>query len=141
MYGWQYRCVVRSPSYRRLVSTMAKSSAYVLPYEPNTTSSPVVSHVDPAKLFATTPGSKLKVGTTRIFYDTPPNKVTAVVSLGDKFASQSANERRESVRKAIGSAVKQIKDLDGVDHLDVDAAADAQAAGQFLRPKDSRMQS
>lgn len=93
--------------------------------------------VDPVKLWSTAPtGSKpAKVGTTRVFYNTPPSQpgntdATAVVSLGEGFDKKTNDARRELVRKAIGSGIKQIRELgDGKKHVVVDAARDAHAAG------------
>ena len=110
---------------------------FVLPIDPTSqsASSPLPS-VNPVELWSTVPtGSKpAKVGTTRIFYNTPsqPGKAdaTAVVSLGEGFAKKTGNAKRELVRKAIGSSIKQIKDLgDGEKYVVVDASKDAHAAG------------
>lgn len=117
------------------MSTVAKSSAYVLPHEPSVAAAVKVADIDPAKLWATTPGNESKVGSTRVFYNTPADKVTAIVSLGEKFTSKRPNEKRELVRKAVGSAVKQVKGIDGVGHVNIDAASDPHAAGQFIYPE------
>lgn len=106
------------------------SSAYVFPFD-HQTSSQVVEGVDPAKLWSFTPqGDKPpKAGTVRTFYNIPASAVTAVSSLGDKFASKSENAKREIVRKSVGSAVKELKALDGVKEVAIDASADPHAAG------------
>ncbi|TFY74906.1 hypothetical protein EWM64_g9107 [Hericium alpestre] len=108
------------------------SNIYVLPVTKG--SAPAVQGVDPAKLWAATPASsKTKVGTTRVFYDTPAGKegtnVTALVSLGDGFERKTGDARRELVRKAVGSGVKEVKGLgDGEKKIAIDASADAHAA-------------
>lgn len=121
------RALSQSHATRRAMSSMA---AYILPHDPNAPSAQVVADVDPAKLLSTTPGKETKVGTTRVFYNTPADKVTVLSSLGDKFASKTANEKRELVRRAVGSAVRQVKGLDGIDRVDIDTTADPHAAGQ-----------
>ncbi|KAI0302575.1 cytosol aminopeptidase family, catalytic domain-containing protein [Russula brevipes] len=96
----------------------------------------VLPSVDPLELWNTAPtGSKPpKVGTTRIFYNTPRAdqrdvSTTAVVSLGEGFDKKSDHARRELVRKAVGSGVKQVKELgDGTKDVVVDASTDAHAA-------------
>ncbi len=70
-----------------------------------------------------------KVGTTRIFYKTAPEELTALSSLGEGFENKNGNVKKELVRKAVGSAVKAIKDLDGVKTVKVDATHDAHASG------------
>jgi aminopeptidase len=97
----------------------------------------VLPSVNPVELWSTTPkGSKPpKVGTTRIFYNTPradhgSANATAVVSLGENFEKKTRNARRELVRKAVGSGVKQVKELgDEAKDIVVDASQDAHAAG------------
>jgi aminopeptidase len=126
----------RDPCLRTLTREM--STFVVLPIDPTSQpgSSPLTS-VDPVELWRTTPtGSKAaKVGTTRLFYNTPlcqPGKTdaTAVVSLGEGFDKKDDNARRELVRKAIGSSIKQIRELgDGKKDVVVEASKDAHAAG------------
>ena len=110
------------------------TSAYILPHQPGTTATatPTVSDVDKSELLSKLPKTEKppKAGDTRIFYDTPHSKITALVSLGDKFASKQSNERRELVRRAVGSAVKEIRDLDGVNRAEIDASTDPHAAGE-----------
>ena len=114
------------------------SRIFVLPIDP--TSKPgsgSLPSVDPIQLWSSAPtGSKpAKVGTTRLFYDTPPSQpgktdAIAVVSLGEGFDKKTDNARRELVRKAIGSSIKQIRELgDGKKSVVVDASRDAHAAG------------
>ncbi|EMD41206.1 hypothetical protein CERSUDRAFT_78882 [Gelatoporia subvermispora B] len=71
-------------------------------------------------------------GSARVFYGAPTDSdVLAVGSLGEGFAKKALNERRELVRKAVGAAVKQVRDLgEGVQGktVTVDAAADPHAA-------------
>ena len=117
------------------------TKAYVLPIDPTSQPTPasgVLPSVDPIELWNTAPkGSKPpKVGTTRIFYNTPRAdqgsvNATALVSLGDGFEGKTGDARRELVRKAVASGVKQVKDLgDGVKDIVVDASKDAHAAGK-----------
>ena len=113
------------------------TSAYVLPHQPGTTATvaPTVSGVDQSKLLSKLPKIEKppKVGDVKIFYDTPDCNVTALVSLGDKFASKQSNERRELVRRAVGSAVKEIRtNFDEISCAKIDASTDPQAAGGFL---------
>ncbi|THH09685.1 hypothetical protein EW146_g8613 [Bondarzewia mesenterica] len=105
----------RSPiSFRSMYST----AVFILPVDPKgQAGSQVVPNVDPLKLWSTTPaGSKApKTGSTRIFYNTPAGEqstnVTAVVSLGEGFDKKKGDARKEIVRKAVGSGVKQVKEL------------------------------
>jgi hypothetical protein len=131
---------LRDPCLRTLVREM--STFVVLPIDPTSQpgSSPLTS-VDPVELWRTAPtGSKAaKVGTTRLFYNSPLSSAggtdaTAVVSLGEGFDKKTDNARRELVRKAIGSSVKQIRELgDGKKDVIVDTSKDAHAAG-LLNP-------
>lgn len=124
------KCLLRaSCPYQILHRNM--SSAFVVPFDHQ--SSGNITGVDAAQLWATTPsGDKpSKVGTTRTFYNTPPSKVTTVSSLGESFALKKGDVRRELVRKAVGSAVKDLKSLDGVKDVTIDASADPQAAGRY----------
>ncbi len=115
------------------------TKVFVLPIDPAShPGSGILPSVDPVGLWNTAPtGSKPpKVGTTRIFYNTPratqgDTNSTAVVSLGEGFDKRSGHARRELVRKAVGSGVKQVKELgDGSKDIIVDASGDAHAAGQ-----------
>ncbi|KAF9528163.1 cytosol aminopeptidase family, catalytic domain-containing protein [Crepidotus variabilis] len=105
------------------------ASAYIFPYD-HKTSGKVAEEVDPAQLWSTTPqGDKPpKVGTTRTFYNTPTSKVTTVSSLGDGFAFKSGDQRREIIRKAVGSAVRDLRNLEGLKTVAIDASADPHAA-------------
>ncbi|KAI0256218.1 cytosol aminopeptidase family, catalytic domain-containing protein [Lactifluus subvellereus] len=113
------------------------SKVFVLPLDPTSQpGSSVLPSVDAAQLWSTAPtGTKpAKVGTTRIFYNTPladPGDInaTAVVSLGEGFNGKTRDARRELVRKAVGSGVKHAKELgDGAKQIIVDASPDAHAA-------------
>lgn len=126
-------------SFTRATIKAMSTKVFVLPIDP--TSQPgsgVLPSVDPVELWNTAPtGSKPpKVGTTRIFYNTPRAdqgsiNATAVVSLGEGFDRKTDDARRELVRKAVGSSVKQIKELgDGQKDIVVDASTDAHAAGR-----------
>ncbi|PCH33010.1 hypothetical protein WOLCODRAFT_147118 [Wolfiporia cocos MD-104 SS10] len=110
------------------------SSIYILPVDPKAPANASVPNIDAARLWAAAPvGAKpAKVGTTRVFYATPDaQNITALTSLGNDFGTKTGDERREIVRKAIGSAVKQVKGLgEGVEgqKVVVDASADSHAA-------------
>jgi len=112
------------------------TSAYILPHQPGATATatPTVSGVDQLKLLSKLPKTEKppKVGDTKVFYDTPEGKVTTLVSLGDKFASKKSNERRELVRRAVGSAVKEVRNLEGVNRAEIDASTDPHAAGKIF---------
>ncbi|EJF56123.1 leucine aminopeptidase [Dichomitus squalens LYAD-421 SS1] len=107
------------------------SSVYVLlidPSAPTATAAPV----DAAKLWHTTPAANAskpsKTGTTHLFFG---NNITAVSSFGDKFAQKRGDERREVIRKTVGSAIKKVRELgDSVEgsKVFVDASADPHAA-------------
>lgn len=115
-----------------LFRTMA-TSAYIVPFDPKSSSSPSqVLPVDAAGLWVTAAvGEKVpKVGTNRIFYNIPAGKITALSSLGDGFAKKTGDARRELVRKSVGSAVKELKALDGLKNVEIDASADPHAAGK-----------
>ncbi|KAF8673874.1 hypothetical protein AX14_005311, partial [Amanita brunnescens Koide BX004] len=108
------------------------SSAYLFPYNPDTQAVTQVNvpGVDVNALWASTPAgeSAPKVGTTRIFFNTPLSKVTALSSLGDKFASKRPDAQRELIRKSIGSAVKDLKAIDGIKELIIEPSTDPHAA-------------
>ena len=110
------------------------SSAYIIPYNPDPQASAkvYVPGVDVNALWATTPAgdSPPKVGTTRTFFNTPSSKTTTLSSLGDKFASKKPNAKRELIRRSIGSAVKDLKAMDGIKDLVIEASADPHAAGK-----------
>lgn len=107
------------------------STAYIIPHDPQAPSAKAPSGVDSAALWnSAAQGDKVaKVGTTRIFYNTPASKVTTLSSLGEGFANKTGDVKRELVRKSVGSAVKAVKALDGVKDVAVDASADPHAAG------------
>lgn len=55
-----------------------------------------------------------------------------MVSLGEIFERKKGDERREIVRRAVGSGVKQVKGLwEGEKVVKVDSREDAHAAGTF----------
>ncbi|KAJ8085173.1 hypothetical protein PM082_003959 [Marasmius tenuissimus] len=100
----------------------------VIPHNP---SSPSTKEIDSAFL-----GDSLsKVGQARIFWGKP---ITAISSLGEKFDKKKSGEKREDVRRAVGSAVRAVKgQLDGLNtkdkvnevvEVEIDAAADPHAA-------------
>ncbi|KAG5640414.1 hypothetical protein DXG03_008744 [Asterophora parasitica] len=105
------------------------SSAYIVPFD-HTSTAEQIAGVDAAKLWASTPqGEKAPlVGTTRTFYNTPASKVTTVSSLGDKFASKKSDAKKELVRKSVGAAVKELKAIEGLKDVTIDASQDPHAA-------------
>ena len=117
----------------RILSRPMTASAYILPHQPDATATATttVSGIDQLKLLSKLPKTEKppKIGETKLFYGTPEGKVTALVSLGDKFASKKSNEQRELVRRAVGSAVKELRELEGVNRAEIDASTDPQAAG------------
>ncbi|EIM81157.1 leucine aminopeptidase [Stereum hirsutum FP-91666 SS1] len=121
------------------------SSIYILPISPNapssgtnSNSSPAVPNaIDPHQLWSTVPAphssKPAKLGTTRVFYAPSAGGgeggVSAVVSLGSQFGKKKGDERREVVRRAVGSGVKTVKGLwEGEKVVKVDAREDAHAA-------------
>ena len=110
------------------------SNAYIIPFD-HQSSAQIIDGVDPSKLcqWSLTPqGRKLpQAGTTRIFYNTPPSKVTTLSSLGDGFVSKKSEVKQELVRNSVGSAVKELKAHEGLKDVLVDASADPHAAGVF----------
>ncbi|OSX68126.1 hypothetical protein POSPLADRAFT_1052257 [Postia placenta MAD-698-R-SB12] len=117
----------------------SRSAVYVLPVDPRAPPRHTSVGVDAESLWSATPAAAApkpaEAGTTHIFYDTPSEKgarnVTALTSLGDKFAEKAEDERREVIRKAVGSAVKQVRALGEGIHgqtVFVDASADPHAA-------------
>ena len=122
----------RSSRYLTFAKTMS-STAYIIPFD-HKSSAQITDGIDASKLWSLTPqGDKLpKAGTTRIFYNTPPTKVTTVSSLGEGFASKKSEVKRELVRKSVGSAVKELKAHDGLKEVLIDASSDPHAAGVFL---------
>ncbi|TFK71453.1 hypothetical protein BDN72DRAFT_837505 [Pluteus cervinus] len=105
------------------------SFAFVVPYD-HQASGEVTPGLDPGLLWAQTPAPDKvpKVGTTRIFYNTPAAKLTAVSSLGPGFPAKKGDARREAVRKAVGSAVRDLKAIDGISEVLVDTSVDPHAA-------------
>ncbi|KAF8992882.1 hypothetical protein BDQ17DRAFT_1432083 [Cyathus striatus] len=112
---------------------MSTTKAFVFPLDPAAASS-TKQGVNPTELWAKTPqGEKpAPVATVRTFYDTPSGSggVVALSSLGELYAKGNTKEnaKRELVRKAVGAAVKQVKELEGVKEVGVDVAGDAHAA-------------
>ncbi|EPS93995.1 hypothetical protein FOMPIDRAFT_156436 [Fomitopsis schrenkii] len=118
-----------------------RSATYVLPVDPKSPST-TAANVDATALWNLTLSAKsskpVTIGTTRIFYDTPrgtdSKDVTALTSLGDKWATKTGDDRKEVVRNAVGSAIKAVKAVKALgDEVDghtvfVDASADPHAA-------------
>ncbi|CCM06358.1 uncharacterized protein FIBRA_08615 [Fibroporia radiculosa] len=124
------------PHRRALGSTSPLSAVYLLPLDPQAPAAngQALADVDTARLWSAAPRAEkpAKAGTTHLFYATPTAEdVTALASLGGCFASTAGDERRELVRKAVGSAVKQVSALGEGVHgqtVHVDASADPHAA-------------
>ncbi|KAG6329095.1 hypothetical protein ID866_9995, partial [Astraeus odoratus] len=99
--------------------------------DPQNPTSNIVPSVNTAELWAKLPPSKkvAKVGSAHLFYGVPNRDVAALVSLGEGFANKSGHARRELVRKAVGSGVKEVKGLgEGVSEAVIDASQDPHAA-------------
>ena len=134
------RCLRRGSTLTKprsyLIPRVMSSSAYIFPYNPDAKADThaTVTGIDVNALWASTPAgeSPPKVGTTRTFFNTPPSKVTTLSSLGDKFASKPSDAKRELIRKSIGSAVKDLKAIDGIKELAIDPSADPHAAGKCV---------
>ncbi|KZV73318.1 hypothetical protein PENSPDRAFT_603102 [Peniophora sp. CONT] len=126
----QSRCRARSNRLAPLLRTVTSSAkpVYVLPIDPSAPKSATGAPVDAAQLWQSAPTGKkpAKAGTSRLFYG---ENNAAVVSLGEGFDGKKGVERREVVRKAVGSAIKAVKGL-GDEELKVvvDASADAHAS-------------
>ena len=109
------------------------SNMYLPPAVHLVPSASTAAPVDAAKLWHTTPAAKAakpsKAGSTHLFFG---DDITALSSLGDKFAHKKGDERREVIRQTVGSAVKKVRDLgndvEGSKVL-VDASLDPHAAG------------
>ncbi|KAG7100151.1 hypothetical protein E1B28_001930 [Marasmius oreades] len=101
----------------------------IVPYNPSTVSSKEIESAFPGD-------SLSKVGTARVLWGPPT--ITAVSTLGDKFDNKKGDERREIIRKTVGSAVKAVKvNLEGLNtkenikeviQVEVDDALDPHAA-------------
>lgn len=123
----------RHPS--TLINSRAMSAtAYIIPFDPKSSSAQAVKGVDSAKLWASVPQDKCPpAGTTRVFFNTPGSDVTALTSLGEGFSSKKTEVKREIVRKSVGNAVKDIKKLGAnVKDVAIDASTDPHAAGMYL---------
>jgi cytosol aminopeptidase len=112
---------------------MSSTSAYIVPFD-HQSYGQIIQGLNPAELWASTRiGEKSsKVGTTRIFYNTPVSKVTVVSSLGENFANKSEDMKRELVRKSVGSAVKDLEAIDSLKDVSIEASIDPHAAGTWL---------
>ncbi|KAJ7631679.1 leucine aminopeptidase [Mycena polygramma] len=96
------------------------TSATILPFDPKAPSKSV------GELWAASTTKEPKVGTTRVIFS---DKITALSSLGPDFAKKNVAAKRESVRRSVGSAVKEISRIaDEVTEVVVDATADPHAA-------------
>ncbi|EED79971.1 predicted protein [Postia placenta Mad-698-R] len=101
----------------------SRSAVYVLPVDPRAPPRHTSVGVDAESLWSEIPAAAApkptKTGTTHVFYVTPSgngaHNVTALTSLGDKFAEKAEDERRKVVRQAVGTAVKQTTPLSPFD--------------------------
>ncbi|KAJ7447191.1 leucine aminopeptidase [Mycena latifolia] len=100
------------------------STASIYPFDPKTPSQSAT------QLWATSAAKAPKVGTTRVFFNSPSSdSITALSSLGADFAKTNGAAKRELVRRSVGSAVKEINRVaDEVTEVIVDASADPHAA-------------
>lgn len=133
MRAIRFRSILPPCPISAISRSMSSTSAYIVPFDHESTSE-VVPGLNPAQLWATTPtGEKLpKVGTTRTFFNTPASKVTAVSSLGEGFVKKSVDAKRELLRRSVGGAVKELKVIDGLKNVTIDASIDPQAAGMYI---------
>jgi len=71
------------------------SKGYIIPVDPKNSAGNAAAGVDPASMWASLPqGQKpAKVSTSHLFYGTPRQDVTALVSLGDGFESKTGDAR------------------------------------------------
>jgi aminopeptidase len=100
------------------------TSASIHPFDPKAPSKSV-NH-----LWAASLTKEPKVGTTRVFFS---DNITALSSLGPDFTKKSADAKRESVRRSVGSAVKELNRVaDEVTEVVVDASVDPHAAGAAI---------
>ncbi|KAL4070318.1 cytosol aminopeptidase family, catalytic domain-containing protein [Scleroderma citrinum] len=107
------------------------TKAYIVPLDPQNPTSNVVPSVDTAALWAQLPPSKklTKVGSSYLFYGTLGNDLAALASLGEGFANKTGDERRERIRKAVGSGVMKVKAFEeGISEAIVDISQDPHAA-------------
>ena len=110
------------------------SKGYIIPVDPKNPAGNAAPGVDPASMWASLPQVQkpAKVGTSHLFYGTPKQDVTTLVSLGDGSESKTGDARREIVRKAIGSGVKSVNGLgDGISETVVHASADPHVSVRY----------
>ncbi|KAF7307648.1 Leucine aminopeptidase [Mycena indigotica] len=74
------------------------------------------------------PNPSPKAGSSRVFHNGEQDSITALASLGPDFASKTANERREAVRRQVGGLVKELASKDYVERVVVDTTHDAHAS-------------
>jgi cytosol aminopeptidase len=114
-----------------LRSRLRTMATYIAPIHPGTPATKAIPSLKP-DLWSTIPTpAKASAGTTRVFYNTPETKdVTALVSIGNDFNKKNVHVQKELVRKAVGGAVRALKDLsDEPRDALVDASLDPHAAG------------
>lgn len=98
------------------MSSANSPTVFVVPIDPSSVSdSSAVEGLSPSKLWKTLPASKAskpaKAGMTHVLFNTPPEQIIALSSLGPAFSKKQTptDSRRECVRTAVGSAVQQVK--------------------------------
>ncbi|KAJ7053822.1 cytosol aminopeptidase family, catalytic domain-containing protein, partial [Mycena amicta] len=74
-----------------------------------------------------------KASTTRVFFSGEKDSVTALASLGPDFTVKTGDARREVVRRAVGSAMKQVVSLEDVSEVVVDGGVDPHATAVAAR--------
>ena len=117
---------------------MSSKQIFLLPSDP--AASKPVEGIDVPALWRSVPssssGSPIRVGTSHLFYDVRDSgDVSVVSSLGDQSKVKDNASQRETVRKAVGSAVGKVKSLG--EHINgrivnVNAEADPHAAGRLF---------
>ncbi|KAK7688417.1 hypothetical protein QCA50_008790 [Cerrena zonata] len=95
----------------------ASSPIYVLPIQPSsktTSAAPTSIPLDTQRLWSSVPknaSDPSEASGAHVFYGVGPNSdhTIALSSLGKGFEKKKGNERREAIRKAVGSAVGKVK--------------------------------
>lgn len=116
----------------QISSGLMETSTYILPHQLGTTAmvTPTIYGIDQLKLLLKLFKSKNppKVVDTKIFFNAPEGKITTLISLRDKFTSKRPNEQCEFIQQAVRSAVKE---LNGVNHAEINASTDPHTAGKY----------
>jgi hypothetical protein len=128
----KYFCIMLTRPPWLLTRRTLSSSAFALPYHPKI-SFGAVPDINTAELWASAVETNTKVpkiGTTRVFFNTPAAKTTAISSLGSDFDNSETTDiaKRELVRISVASAVKAVKALEGIKGINVDGSIDPHAS-------------